>query len=151
MKARTSLKILKDSIISYNNKLRRNDLACIIYTSGTTGNPKGVMLSHGGILSNCEGAIELLEPLTKIKDPELDINIYDLGLIYDLSIDKFNNIKIIMTLTTVNCPVADSFPLDVAKKVHELPNTGQVSVNLTFQPPWNKDMMSEDAKLALGF
>ena len=88
---------------------------------------------------------------TKIKDPELDINIYDLGLIYDLSIDKFNNIKIIMTLTTVNCPVADSFPLDVAKKVHELPNTGQVSVNLTFQPPWNKDMMSEDAKLALGF
>lgn len=94
---------------------------------------------------------KIIEVLTKIKDPELDINIYDLGLIYDLSIDKFNNIKIIMTLTTVNCPVADSFPLDVAKKVHELPNTGQVSVNLTFQPPWNKDMMSEDAKLALGF
>ena len=68
LKARTSIKILKDSGISYNNELRRNDLACIIYTSGTTGNPKGVMLSHGGILSNCEGAEEILKSLTK-KDP----------------------------------------------------------------------------------
>ena len=93
----------------------------------------------------------VIKVLTKIKDPELDMNIYDLGLIYELSIDNFNNIKIIMTLTTVNCPVADSFPLDVAKKVHELKNVGQVSIKLTFQPPWSKDMMSEDAKLALGF
>ena len=93
----------------------------------------------------------VIKVLTKIKDPELDMNIYDLGLIYELSIDNFNNINIIMTLTTVNCPVADSFPLDVAKKVHELKNVGQVSIKLTFQPPWSKDMMSEDAKLALGF
>ena len=89
--------------------------------------------------------------LSKINDPELKINIYDLGLIYDIVIDEFNNMKITMTLTTVNCPVADSFPLDVAKKVHEISNTGQVSVKLTFEPPWNKDMMSEDAKLALGY
>ena len=93
----------------------------------------------------------IIKVLTKIKDPEMDMNIYDLGLIYDISIDNFNNIKIIMTLTTVNCPVADSFPLEVAKKVHELKDVGQVSIKLTFQPPWNKDMMSEDAKLALGF
>ena len=93
----------------------------------------------------------VIKVLTKIKDPELDMNIYDLGLVYVLSIDNYNNIKIIMTLTTVNCPVADSFPLDVAKKVHELKNVGQVSIKLTFQPPWSKDMMSEDAKLALGF
>ena len=93
----------------------------------------------------------VIKVLTKIKDPELDMNIYDLGLIYELSIDNYNNIKIIMTLTTVNCPVADSFPLDVAKKVHELKNVGQVSIKLTFQPPWSKDMMSEDAKLVLGF
>ena len=93
----------------------------------------------------------VIKVLTKIKDPELDMNIYDLGLIYELSIDNYNNIKIIMTLTTVNCPVADSFPLDVAKKVHELKNVEQVSIKLTFQPPWSKDMMSEDAKLALGF
>jgi FeS assembly SUF system protein len=89
--------------------------------------------------------------LSKINDPELKINIYDLGLIYDIIVDEFNNIKITMTLTTVNCPVADSFPLDVAKKVHEIPNVGQVGVKLTFEPPWNKDMMSEDAKLALGY
>lgn len=93
----------------------------------------------------------IIKVLTDIKDPEMDMNIYDLGLIYDISIDNFNNIKIIMTLTTVNCPVADSFPLEVAKKVHELNDVGQVSIKLTFQPPWNKDMMSEDAKLALGF
>ena len=93
----------------------------------------------------------IIKILTDIKDPEMDMNIYDLGLIYDISIDNFNNIKIIMTLTTVNCPVADSFPLEVAKKVHELKDVGQVSIKLTFQPPWNKDMMSEDAKLALGF
>lgn len=93
----------------------------------------------------------IIKVLTDIKDPEMDMNIYDLGLIYDISIDNFNNIKIIMTLTTVNCPVADSFPLEVAKKVYELNDVGQVSIKLTFQPPWNKDMMSENAKLALGF
>mgnify|MGYP001088993529 CR=1 FL=1 len=89
--------------------------------------------------------------LSKINDPELKINIYDLGLIYDIIIDEFNNMKITMTLTTVNCPVADSFPLDVAKKVQEISNVGQVSVKLTFEPPWNKNMMSDDAKLALGY
>ena len=108
-----------------------------------------------GEISTSKSAIltdeNVIKVLTKIKDPELDMNIYDLGLVYELSIDNYNNIKIIMTLTTVNCPVADSFPLDVAKKVHELKNVGQVSIKLTFQPPWSKDMMSEDAKLALGF
>ena len=108
-----------------------------------------------GEISTSNSAIlteeNVIKVLTKIKDPELDMNIYDLGLIYELSMDNYNNIKIIMTLTTVNCPVADSFPLDVAKKVHELKNVGQVSIKLTFQPPWSKDMMSEDAKLALGF
>ena len=93
----------------------------------------------------------VIEILSKINDPELKINIYDLGLIYNITIDEFNNIKITMTLTTVNCPVADSFPLDVAKKVQEISNVGRVSVKLTFEPPWNKDMMSEDAKLALGY
>jgi len=54
-------------------------------------------------------------------------------------------------LTTVNCPVADSFPLDIAKKIHEIPEAGQINIKLTFEPPWNKDMMSEDARLALGY
>ncbi len=94
---------------------------------------------------------EIIKKLSTIKDPELGINIYDLGLIYNIKIDEGNNIKITMTLTTVNCPVADSFPLDIAKNITSLENTGQVKVKLTFDPPWNKDMMSDDAKLALGY
>ena len=94
---------------------------------------------------------EVIKKLSTIKDPELGINIYDLGLIYDIKIDVGNNVNITMTLTTVNCPVADSFPLDVAKNITSLENTGQVKVKLTFDPPWNKDMMSDDARLALGY
>ena len=94
---------------------------------------------------------EVIKKLSTIKDPELGINIYDLGLIYDIKIDEGNNVNITMTLTTVNCPVADSFPLDVAKNITSLENTGQVKIKLTFDPPWNKDMMSDDARLALGY
>ena len=94
---------------------------------------------------------EVIKKLSTIKDPELGINIYDLGLIYDINIDEGNNVNITMTLTTVNCPVADSFPLDIAKNITSLENTGQVKVKLTFDPPWNKDMMSDDARLALGY
>ena len=94
---------------------------------------------------------EVIKKLSTIKDPELGINIYDLGLIYDIKIDEGNNVNITMTLTTVNCPVADSFPLDIAKNIMSLENTGQVKVKLTFDPPWNKDMMSDDARLALGY
>tara|TARA_A100001037_G_C14547860_1_gene370293 strand:- start:45 stop:434 length:390 start_codon:yes stop_codon:yes gene_type:complete len=94
---------------------------------------------------------EIIKKLSTIKDPELGINIYDLGLIYDIKIDEGNNVKITMTLTTVNCPVADSFPLDIAKNITSLENIGQVKVKLTFDPPWNKDMMSDDARLALGY
>jgi metal-sulfur cluster biosynthetic enzyme len=93
----------------------------------------------------------IIEKLTQVKDPELDINVYDLGLIYDIQVDNLNNIEILMTLTTVNCPVADSFPLDIAKKIHEISEAGQINIKLTFEPPWNKDMMSEDARLALGY
>ena len=94
---------------------------------------------------------EIIKKLITIKDPELGINVYDLGLIYDIKIDDGNNVNITMTLTTVNCPVADSFPLDIAKNITSLENTGQVKVKLTFDPPWNKDMMSDDARLALGY
>ena len=94
---------------------------------------------------------EVIKKLSTVKDPELGINLYDLGLIYDIKIDEGNTVNITMTLTTVNCPVADSFPLDIAKNITSLENTGQVKVKLTFDPPWNKDMMSDDARLALGY
>tara|TARA_B100000900_G_C20026350_1_gene492038 strand:- start:113 stop:502 length:390 start_codon:yes stop_codon:yes gene_type:complete len=96
-------------------------------------------------------ADEVIKKLSTIKDPELGVNIYDLGLIYDIKIDEGNNVNITMTLTTVNCPVADSFPLEIAKNIISSENTGQVKIKLTFDPPWNKNMMSDDAKLALGY
>ena len=116
-------------------------------------NIEGEMI-YGDISTSSDIKVEvnlIIEKLIQIKDPELGINIYDLGLIYDVKIDEFNNIKILMTLTTVNCPVADSFPLEVAKKTNEIEGIGQVAVKLTFEPTWNKDMMSEDARLALGY
>ena len=115
-------------------------------------NTEGEMI-YGDISTSSDIKVKvnlIIEKLIQIKDPELGINIYDLGLIYDVKIDEFNNVKILMTLTTVNCPVADSFPLEVAKKTSEIKGVGQVVVKLTFEPPWNKDMMSEDARLALG-
>jgi FeS assembly SUF system protein len=116
-------------------------------------NTEGEMI-YGDISSSSDIKVEanlIIEKLIQIKDPELGINIYDLGLIYDVKIDEFNNVKILMTLTTVNCPVADSFPLEVAKKTSEIEGVGQVAVKLTFEPTWNKDMMSADARLALGY
>ncbi|MDB2434994.1 iron-sulfur cluster assembly protein [Alphaproteobacteria bacterium] len=93
---------------------------------------------------------EVIDKILLIDDPELGINIYDLGLIYDIKIIN-NNIDVLMTLTTVNCPVADSMPNDIAKKIATIQDCGQIKVKLTFEPAWTKDMMSEDAKLALGF
>jgi FeS assembly SUF system protein len=116
-------------------------------------NTEGEMI-YGDISTSSDIKVKvnlIIEKLIQIKDPELGINIYDLGLIYDVKIDEFNNVKILMTLTTVNCPVADSFPLEVAKKTTEIEGVGQVAVKLTFEPTWNKDMMSEDARLALGY
>lgn len=116
-------------------------------------NTEGEMI-YGDISTSSDIKVEanlIIEKLIQIKDPELGINIYDLGLIYNVKIDEFNNVKILMTLTTVNCPVADSFPLEVAKKTTEIEGVGQVAVKLTFEPTWNKDMMSEDARLALGY
>lgn len=112
------------------------------------------IISFGTPLKNIKIKISIdtiIEQLIQVKDPELDINVYDLGLIYDIQVDNLNNIEILMTLTTVNCPVADSFPLDIAKKIHEIPEAGQINIKLTFEPSWNKDMMSEDARLALGY
>jgi len=93
---------------------------------------------------------DVIDKILLIDDPELGINIYDLGLIYELNIEN-NNIEVLMTLTTVNCPVADTMPNDIAKKITTIDDCGQIKVKLTFDPPWTKDMMSEDAKLALGF
>ena len=92
---------------------------------------------------------KIIEEIRKIYDPELPVNIYELGLIYDINIDNQNNVKINMTLTSPNCPVAESLPNEVKNSVKELKDVKNVDLNLVWEPPWDKSMMSEAAKLEL--
>ena len=91
----------------------------------------------------------IIEEIRKIYDPEIPVNIYELGLIYDIIIDKQNNVKIDMTLTTPNCPVAESLPNEVKNSVKEIKEVKEVDLKLVWEPPWDKSMMSESAKLEL--
>ena len=93
---------------------------------------------------------EIIEEICKIYDPEIPVNIYELGLIYDVKISDTFDVLIEMTLTSPNCPVAESLPLEVEEKVAALENINDVKVNIVFEPPWTKEMMSEEAKLELG-
>ena len=85
-----------------------------------------------------------------IFDPEIPVDVYELGLIYEIKIDNDFNTEIIMTLTSPNCPVAESMPKEVEDKVAEVYGVKSSKVNIVFDPPWDKDMMSEEAKLDLG-
>ena len=92
---------------------------------------------------------KIISELKKIYDPELPVDIYELGLIYDIIVDKKNNVKIKMTLTTPNCPVAESLPNEVKNSVKEIKEVTEVDLDLVWDPPWDKSMMSEAAKLEL--
>ena len=89
--------------------------------------------------------------LRLVFDPEIPVNIYDLGLIYEIDIDDEKNVKIKMTLTAPNCPAADFILEDVRIKVESIDEVKSVDIDLVFEPEWDKDMMSEEAKLELGF
>ncbi len=91
----------------------------------------------------------VIEKIKTVMDPEIPVNLYDLGLIYSIKIDNQNNILIEMTLTNPNCPVAGSMPENVGKAISLLEDISSIRVNLIWQPKWSKDMMSEEAKLAL--
>ncbi len=93
----------------------------------------------------------VVEILTTIYDPEIPVNIYELGLIYDVQVSDQREVKILMTLTTPNCPVAESLPVEIEEKVQSAEEIEKASVEITFDPPWDKEMMSEEAKLELGF
>ena len=88
--------------------------------------------------------------LKTIFDPEIPVDIYELGLIYDVMINEDRDVKILMTLTTPNCPVAESLPLDVENKVKSMKEVNDVEVEITFDPPWSQDLMSDEAKLEIG-
>ena len=89
--------------------------------------------------------------LKTIYDPEIPVDIYELGLIYEVKIDKEDNVEIEMTLTSPNCPVAETMPKEVEEKVAYILGVKSAKVNIIFDPPWTKDMMSEEAQLELGF
>ena len=86
-----------------------------------------------------------------IYDPEIPVNIYDLGLVYRVDILPINNVQIIMTLTAPSCPAAQSLPVEVDQKVKEIEGVNDVHVQVTWDPPWDKSMMSEEAQLELGW
>jgi len=92
---------------------------------------------------------QIIEEISKIYDPEIPVNIYELGLIYDVTVENENLAKIKMTLTTPNCPVAESLPQDVKDSAMQVEGIENVDLELVWDPPWNKDMMSEAAKLEL--
>ena len=92
---------------------------------------------------------DIINQLKEVFDPEIPVNIYDLGLIYNIGINEEKRVKIEMTLTSPNCPVAESLPQEVSQKIKNLGGMTSLAVYLTFEPPWDKDKMSEDAKLAL--
>ena len=93
---------------------------------------------------------EVIEVLKTIFDPEIPVDIYELGLIYEVKISDEGMVDIDMTLTSPNCPVAESLPLEVEEKVGKINEINDVKVNIVFEPPWTKEMMSEEAKLELG-
>ena len=92
---------------------------------------------------------KVIAEIKKIYDPEIPVNIYELGLIYDINVDKNNNVKINMTLTTPNCPVAESLPNEVKNSIKDIKEVKDVDLKLVWEPPWDKSMMSEAAKLEL--
>ena len=91
---------------------------------------------------------KVISEIKKIYDPEIPVNIYELGLIYDISIEN-HDVKVKMTLTTPNCPVAESLPKEVKDSIKEIKEVNDVSLDLVWDPPWNKSMMSDAAKLEL--
>ena len=94
---------------------------------------------------------QIIRALDEIYDPEIPVSIYELGLIYDVRINKEKEVQIIMTLTSPSCPVAESLPEEVRLEVEKISGVKSAKVEITFEPPWNKSMMSEEAKLELGF
>ena len=92
---------------------------------------------------------KIIKEIKKVYDPEIPVNIYELGLIYEIKVEKDNNVKVKMTLTTPNCPVAESLPKEVKDSIMQVKEVNDVDLELVWDPPWDKSMMSEAAKLEL--
>ena len=102
------------------------------------------------VLNTEELGEKIVKVLKTIFDPEIPVDIYELGLIYDVMVNEDAEVKILMTLTTPNCPVAETLPLEVEEKIKIIALVKDAEVEITFDPPWSQELMSEEAKLALG-
>jgi FeS assembly SUF system protein len=102
------------------------------------------------VLNTEELGDKIVKVLKTIFDPEIPVDIYELGLIYDVMVNEDAEVKILMTLTTPNCPVAETLPLEVEEKIKSIAMVKDAEVEITFDPPWSQELMSEEAKLALG-
>ncbi len=94
---------------------------------------------------------KIVSIIKTIFDPEIPVDIYELGLIYDVFVNEEMDVKVLMTLTSPNCPVAETLPMEVEEKIRSLEEVRNAEVEITFDPTWTQDMMSEEAKLELGF
>ena len=106
-------------------------------------------MSDNTIDTNALGE-KIVMVLKTIYDPEIPVDIYELGLIYDVFVNEDHDVKVLMTLTTPNCPVAETLPVEVEDKVKSINEVKDAEVEITFDPPWTQDLMSEEAKLELG-
>ncbi|ADV48927.1 SUF system Fe-S cluster assembly protein [Cellulophaga sp. E16_2] len=107
-------------------------------------------MSEEATIDTAELGEKIVGVLKTIYDPEIPVDIYELGLIYDVFVNEDNEVKILMTLTSPNCPVAESLPAEVEEKVKSLDAVKDAEVEITFDPPWTQELMSEEAKLELG-
>ena len=106
-------------------------------------------MSDNTIDTNALGE-KIVTVLKTIYDPEIPVDIYELGLIYDVFVNEDHDVKVLMTLTTPNCPVAETLPVEVEEKVKSINEVKEAEVEITFDPPWTQDLMSEEAQLELG-
>ncbi|MPR32766.1 DUF59 domain-containing protein [Salmonirosea aquatica] len=102
-------------------------------------------------LTEAELKEEIVKAIKRVYDPEIPVDVYELGLIYDLKIFPVNNVYVSMTLTSPSCPSAGTLPSEVEQRIREVPGVNDVSLELTFDPPYSTEMMTEEAKLELGF
>jgi FeS assembly SUF system protein len=101
-------------------------------------------------MSKKETEKKIIEQLKMVFDPEIPVNIYDIGLIYEINVLEEGKVHILMTLTSPNCPVAESLPLEAKFKAEEVEEVEEVEIELTFEPPWDMEMLTDEAKLELG-
>jgi FeS assembly SUF system protein len=109
------------------------------------------VVNENPVLTEAELKEKVVKAIKEVYDPEIPVDVYELGLIYEIKVFPVNNVYVLMTLTSPSCPSAEAIPSEVEQKIREIEGVSDVSIELTFDPPYSQDMMSEVAKLELGF